>query len=133
MSNDSENQITQWLKKLEQESWQLELLVSAFTIFLLMGAISAFDTFLESIYYEYDLSDNLLSLVYVFMLLISLSIVVLTIFLVIHLLLRGFWIGAIGLRSVQSTIQYDKLNYSDYFTTDTALLGGDCHPECCTN
>ena len=77
-SKESDSQITQWLKKLEQESWQLELLVSAFTIFLLIGAISSFSSFLDSIYYEYDLSDNLLSLFYVFMALLSLSIKVLS-------------------------------------------------------
>ena len=33
-----------------------------------------------------------------------------------HILLRGFWIGAIGLRSVQAKIDFQKLRYSDFFT-----------------
>jgi len=109
-------QIGQWLKKLEQESWQLELLVSAFTIFLLIMAIGSYDAFIESLSYKYDLSDSLLSFIYVFMLLLGASIDALVVFLIIHLMLRGFWIGSIGLRSVQANIDFDKLNYSDFFT-----------------
>ena len=116
MDKEPDNQIQQWLKKLEQESWQLELLVSAFTIFLLIGAISSYSDFLEGVLYEYNISNNLLTLIYVFLLILRLSLQILTIFLVVHLLLRGFWIGAIGLRSVQSKVDFDLLNYSELFT-----------------
>ena len=110
-----EEQIGQWLKKLERESWQLELLVSAFTIFLLIMAVGSYEDFLEGMNYEYDLSDSVLSFIYIFMVLLGLSIKALMIFLVLHLMLRGFWIGTIGLRSVQSNVDFDKLNYSEYF------------------
>lgn len=109
-------QIGQWLKKLERESWQLELLVSAFTIFLLIMAMGSYDEFITGISYTFDLSDSLLSFLYIFMLLLGLSIDALVVFLVLHLMLRGFWIGSIGLRSVQASIDFDKLNYSDFFT-----------------
>ena len=110
------NQVNKWLKKLERESWQLELLVSAFTIFLLIQAISTFSEFLEGIQYQYDLSDSLLTFLFLFFALLGLSLKALAMFLVFHLMLRGFWIGTIGLRSVQSNIDFDKLNYSDFFT-----------------
>ncbi|MEO9484772.1 MAG: hypothetical protein ABJG47_15035 [Ekhidna sp.] len=115
MSDIPEDQIEGWLKKLERESWQLELLVSAFTIFLLIGANTQFDEFLTDILFKYNISGPI-SIGYVFLVLIKKSILALTICLVIHLMLRGFWIGTIGLRSVQSTIDFNKLNYNDFFT-----------------
>lgn len=110
------DQINQWLKKLERESWQLELLVSAFTIFLLIQAVGAYSDFLSDISHKYNLEDSILFFVYFFLGLLGLSIRALTVFLIMHLMLRGFWIGAIGLRSVQSNVDFDKLNYSDFFT-----------------
>ena len=35
--------------------------------------------------------------------------------LLVHIILRGFWIGAIGLRYVSGDIDFDTLNYSDRF------------------
>ena len=116
MNNLPEEQIESWLKKLERESWQLELLVSAFTIFLLIGANSAYNEFLERLTYEYNMNTPTLGIAAIFFLIIKNSIQALTISLIIHLMLRGFWIGTIGLRSVQPNIDFDKLNYSDFFT-----------------
>ena len=101
MKKETEEQINEWLKKLERESWQLELLVSAFTIFLLISAQKSFDTYITALEYEFY---GAIGFVTFFLWLILVSIYALTFFLVLHLLLRGFWIGAIGLRSVQSTI-----------------------------
>ena len=115
MEGQDDTQITQWLKKLQQESWQLELLVSAFTIFLLIQAMGAFYEFYEGLVYEFNL-ESLLFFFYLFLGLVGLSIKALTVFLVLHLMLRGFWIGAIGLRSVQASIDFNGLNYSPYFT-----------------
>lgn len=115
MSNIPEDQIEGWLKKLERESWQLELLVSAFTIFLLIGANSEFENFLVRIQYQYNLSGPI-SIGFIFLVLIQRSILALTICLVVHLMLRGFWIGAIGLRSVQSSVDFKELNYNQFFT-----------------
>ncbi len=116
MKNIPQNQIDQWLKKLERESWQLELLVSAFTIFLLIQAIQAYTSFIDGIVFIYSLDEVLSVLFYFFLILIGYSLRALVFFLVIHLMLRGFWIGSIGLRSVQSRIDFDNLHYSSYFT-----------------
>ena len=56
MSNIPENQIGDWLKKLERESWQLELLVSAFTIFLLIMAGREFKDYVIDLQYRYNTS-----------------------------------------------------------------------------
>lgn len=111
------HQIQDWLEKLERESWQLELLVSAFTIFLLIQTTVAYDAFLDDVQIKYNLNQATLSIFFIFLLLIGNSIKALTIFLVVHLMLRGFWIGTIGLRSVQSNIDLKEFHYSDFFTT----------------
>lgn len=111
-----ETQVAQWLKKLERESWQLELLVSAFTIFLLIQANIAYEEFFSELGFRYNLNGDILAFIYFFFGLLGISIKALTIFLVLHLMLRGFWIGAIGLRSVQPTIDFAALNYSPQFT-----------------
>ena len=117
MSDLQENQIQDWLKKLERESWQLELLVSAFTIFLLIGAKSAYEEFSASLNFRYNMSANaILVIISVFLIVIKNSILALTISLIVHLMLRGFWIGTIGLRSVQSDINFEALNYNAFFT-----------------
>lgn len=111
-----ENQVAQWLKKLERESWQLELLVSAFTIFLLIQANIAYKDFFDGLGYYYNVNGDIIAFTYLFLGLVGVSIKALTLFLVLHLMLRGFWIGAIGLRSVQPNIDFSSLNYSEYFT-----------------
>lgn len=116
MSNIPEDQITEWLKKLERESWQLELLVSAFTIFLLIQATASFDEFITDIEFQYNLQSSRYSMLYLFLGLIHKSLEALVFCLVSHLMLRGFWIGTIGLRSVQSNIDFASLNYSSFFT-----------------
>lgn len=36
--------------------------------------------------------------------------------LIVHVILRGLWIGTIGLRYVSSEIDYDNMKYADRFT-----------------
>ncbi|MEP0985007.1 hypothetical protein [Ekhidna sp.] len=123
MTDIPENQIESWLKKLERESWQLELLVSAFTIFLLIGANSAYKEFLHSLSYEYNMGTPAFGIAGLFLMIIKNSIQALTIALIIHLMLRGFWIGTIGLRSVQPTVDFEKLKYNKFFTEKLKMNG----------
>lgn len=116
MSDKSKDQINDWLNKLERESWQLELLVSAFTIFLLIQAILSFEGFITELEYQYNLRSGQYSMLYLFIGLLFKSLEALTFCLITHLMLRGFWIGTIGLRSVQSKINFSDLNYNDFFT-----------------
>ncbi|MCT4628589.1 hypothetical protein [Winogradskyella sp.] len=111
MSQDYNNPaFKKLLKKLQEESWQLELLISGFAIFGLFSAYPA----IELLYTE---SRNegyfLITLVYIVALI---SIVILGFNLLLHVILRGLWIGALGLRYVSGDIDYEKLNYSEKFT-----------------
>ncbi|MCP4458577.1 MAG: ABC transporter permease [Cytophagales bacterium] len=116
MSNIPKDQISDWLKKLERESWQLELLVSAFTIFLLIMATGEFDAFLTEVQFNYNASSSTLGFIFLFLALVHQSLQALTACLIGHLMLRGFWIGTIGLRSVQSSVDFSTFNYSEFFT-----------------
>jgi len=116
MEKKSKDQISSWLSKLEQESWQLELLVSGFTIFLLFKGSVALTEYHQHFNYEFYTFNNLPAFLNVLIAVLRFSVYILIISLVTHLLLRGFWIGAIGLRSVQSGISYKKLKYSKFFT-----------------
>ncbi|WP_452228202.1 hypothetical protein [Lacinutrix sp. MEBiC02404] len=98
------------LDKLQQESWQLELLISGFAIFGLIGLKGyIFD---ELIYSTQNTN------VYSIALLTSLAPIILILLfnLIVHVLLRGLWIGALGLRYVSGDIDYEKLKYSEKFT-----------------
>lgn len=113
---ESRNQIEVWLKKLEQESWQLELLVSGFTIFLLQMAYQAINDYGDSFEFHYESGSIFFVIAVLLLYILSICTLVLMINLVLHLSLRGFWIGAIGLRSVGTNINYHKLKYTEFFT-----------------
>lgn len=99
-----------WLDNLQQESWQLELLISGFTLFLLIGGWEPVKDL------EYDLTifrgttetASTLNMLYYVMRTAYLSLLAC---LLIHVVLRGVWIAAIGLRSVSGEIDYDQLHY----------------------
>lgn len=111
MSQDYNNPaFKKLLQKLQEESWQLELLISGFAIF---GLFSAYEP-LELLFTKAKTSGNDL---FVFMIIIALiSCVILAFNLLLHVILRGLWIGALGLRYVSGDIDYDVLNYSPKFT-----------------
>ncbi|MCA0132061.1 hypothetical protein [Winogradskyella alexanderae] len=111
MSSDYTNPaFKKLLKKLQEESWQLELIISGFAIF---GLFSAF-TPLKLLYTEAKTDgNNIIAFVYVILLI---SCVILAFNLLLHVVLRGLWIGALGLRYVSGEIDYDSLKYSEKFT-----------------
>ncbi|AWW29224.1 hypothetical protein DN752_03190 [Echinicola strongylocentroti] len=98
-----------WLDNLQQESWQLELIISGFLIYALF---SAFGTLLENstlAVAQENLYRSIVALFSVF------SVFILMLNLCIHLILRGIWIAAIGLRSVSGEIDYEKLKLKGKF------------------
>ncbi|MBT8307469.1 MAG: hypothetical protein KJN85_11080 [Maribacter sp.] len=103
-----------WLEILQQESWQLELLISGFAIFLLVGAYDQVASLEHKIVLL--LSGNIYySILFIpFRVLIG-AWLVLLINLVIHVLLRGLWISTIGLRYISGDIDFDLLRFSPKF------------------
>lgn len=111
MQNDYTNPaFKKLLQKLQEESWQLELLISGFAIF---GLFTAIPTITESLK-EAENSQQIYK--FVISLIATISCYILIFNLLLHVLLRGLWIGALGLRYVSGDIDYDSLKYSSKFT-----------------
>ncbi|RLD30025.1 MAG: hypothetical protein DRI75_01340 [Bacteroidetes bacterium] len=111
MQNDyTKPEFKKLLQKLQEESWQLELLISGFAIF---GLFTAIPTITESLK-EAENSQQIYK--FVISLIATISCYILIFNLLLHVLLRGLWIGALGLRYVSGDIDYDSLKYSQKFT-----------------
>ncbi|MFK7774159.1 MAG: hypothetical protein AB8F94_18555 [Saprospiraceae bacterium] len=113
---DKKQHIGDWLEQLQRESWNLELLVSGFSIFLLIQASEGMLWVLDYVNLHISLNGNMEGMLRTFIITLILASWVLTFNLIVHVFLRGFWIGTVGLRSVQSSIDLDEMGYSEYFT-----------------
>lgn len=107
--NKNKNALKKLLDRLQEDSWQLELLVSGFTIFGLFYAYGPVNDAFRKAFYE----DDILKDVYQT---ITLAIVILIFNLILHLILRSLWIGALGVRYISGEVEIKKLNYSKHFT-----------------
>lgn len=111
MKNEyTDSKFKKLLDKLQQESWQLELLISGFAIFGLVSSLG----FVRNLWNQANAIESYSKFLYP---IIYIACWVLIINLVIHVVLRGLWIGAIGLRYVSGEIDYDSLKYKKRFTT----------------
>ncbi|WP_318309972.1 hypothetical protein [Flagellimonas crocea] len=98
------------LDSLQQQSWELELIISGFAIF---GLFTAYEPLrIEMVNAENE--DSIYKFVVYFILHIASSILLFN--LLLHVILRGLWIGALGLRYVSGDIEFEKLRYSERFT-----------------
>jgi len=113
---NNKKDFAKWLETLQQESWQLELIISGFAIFLLLGAYEPIENWsyeVEQIkYLNPSFLDNYLNLGSV---LLFVTWYVLVVNLIIHVFLRGLWISTIGLRYVSGDIDFDTLNFTTKF------------------
>lgn len=116
----------EWLEKLQQESWQLELLISGFALLGILEAKSLVESFASFRELQRG-SDSLFSKSFYtfFMHLMTIGWRIFFFNLLIHIVTRGLWIGAIGLRYVSSDIDYDYFNYADIFTRFLKRRVGD--------
>ncbi|CAN0567408.1 unnamed protein product, partial [Ectocarpus sp. 12 AP-2014] len=99
------------LDELQVQSWQLELVISGFAIFGLFSALEPLqDMSMIKRYEGSPLQALFISTIYI--------TCVLAIFnLILHVLLRGLWIGAVGIRSVSGDIDFDQLKIAKIFKT----------------
>ena len=111
MSQDYNNPaFKKLLVKLQEESWQLELIISGFAIFGLVSAYEPISTSMREASHDQQIYKFVITLV------AQISCAILIFNLLLHVLLRGLWIGTLGLRYVSGDIDYDQLNYSEKFT-----------------
>ena len=97
------------LDSLQQQSWELELIISGFAIF---GLFTAYDPIKTSMLNAQN-EEQVYSFVILFVAMIACSILLFN--LLLHVILRGLWIGALGLRYVSGDIDFDELKYSQKF------------------
>jgi hypothetical protein len=106
--------ITQLLEKLQEESWQLELLISGFAIFLVGASFEFIQDLMirvKVLGLGYDQQGLLEGPV---LILLATWLFLLT-NLIMHVVLRGFWIAAIGLRYVSGDVDFEVLNFAPKF------------------
>ncbi|OAV43690.1 hypothetical protein [Lewinella sp. 4G2] len=114
--NEEGNSLSNWLNQIQRDSWQLELIISGVVIFLLLAVYEP----LEAIGREYMLqqlahSHLVDSIVMIALSFLMIALVLVTLGFIIHLIIRGFWIGAIGLRSVSGDFDYEALRYTERY------------------
>jgi hypothetical protein len=102
------------VKKLQQESWELELLVSGFSIVLLSQLTKWLHVLIDNISANLNMNDNLTIGMYIFLAFVLLASYALIINLIVHLVFRGFWVGIVGLGSVAPNTDFEKLKYSPF-------------------
>ncbi len=115
MENQPKHKLAEWLDRIQQDSWQLELVISGFAIFLMLGAMKV----MEDLDIQLELAIDGMGhegqvLVLGFGVLMGACFFFL-INLILHVVLRGVWISAVGLRSVSGDIDYESLRLSDRF------------------
>ena len=109
-NNPQDRKFKKWLDILQQESWQLELIISGFAIYGLFMVIEPIELASQQAQDERNVYSGFLFQG------LLISWYILTINLLAHVILRGLWIGAIGLRYVSGEIDYERLRYSPKFT-----------------
>ena len=111
MSSDyNSSDFKKLLDKLQTESWQLELIISGFAIYGLFSAIEPLEVeYLTSIKNNQTVYNAMLQA-------LKSGTYILMGSLLIHVILRGLWIGTLGLRYISGDIDYDQLGYAPKFT-----------------
>ena len=104
------NSFKKLLDRLQEDSWQLELLISGFAIFGLFYIVDPLTHYLLNA----ELNSNEMAVKFYQIAILSVYILIFN--LLLHVLFRALWIGSLGLRYVSGEIEYDELNYSEKFT-----------------
>lgn len=103
-----------WVQKLHTRSWEMELLIVGFALLVLLEVPDYLNTQIN--FWASQSSSQLVKSIIplAFMLVIGTNIMKFN--LIIHLLLRGYWIGIIGLNSVYPKgIDFERLTFAPKF------------------
>jgi hypothetical protein len=114
MEKQNKSKLTQWLELLQQESWQLELIITGFAIFLVGSLHEPLMSFVNHIKVVSQGVENNFALSVPFAILLG-AWFFLLVNLIFHVILRGLWISTIGLRYVSGEIDFDELNFHPRF------------------
>lgn len=107
--------LSRWLDQLQQESWQLELLISGFAIFLLIGGLGPYHA-LEFKIERLSLTNDGYGMLILPYLIFRMAYYILLLSLLLHVIMRGLWISTVGLRYVSGDIDFERLAYTPRFS-----------------
>lgn len=96
--NSSSEKTPKWLKRLERESWQAELLISGVALLACLQLPELVDGLAIIMIDRLPEAQSFIGYIICFLNLFAVSI--LTTFFIIHFIIRAYWIGLIGLNSV---------------------------------
>lgn len=105
----SKSTIQVWLDQLQQESWQLELIISSILLFI----IGSFEDKIPDLIIKYNTKEG-----FNFAFIVAITIPLLLFLksnLIVHIFLRGLWVGCIGLRSIFKHIDHESFGYTSKF------------------
>ncbi len=114
MEKRPSSRLAEWLEGLARESWQLELIISGFAIFLLAEGYEPLREAGQALQ-RLGLSWRLQFTLGVPFGILMASWFILLVNLVAHVVLRGLWISAVGLRSVSDDIDFESLQLQPRF------------------
>ena len=110
----SSSNLKEWLDNLQQESWQLELIVSGFVIFLLIGVYEPLQNLGKEVAHV-SLGSFEMSFLFFPVIVAKGAWLILLANLLIHVVLRGLWISTVGLRYVSQDIDFEALRFTRRF------------------
>lgn len=106
--------IPEWLDKLQNESWEAEILISGGAFIGLMSLLPILNAPAEFLYYSTDVDMGVVEAAS-FMTIFAWWLLTFGFF--VHLILRGYWMGLIGLNSAfPKGINKEKLKFTGRFT-----------------
>jgi hypothetical protein len=103
------NKTQSWLDKLQQESWQLELIISS----ILLLIIGSYDDKIPDLLLKYNTNEGF-NFAFVIAIIIPILLFVKS-NLIGHIFFRGLWIGCIGLRYISKDVDFNSFGYSNKF------------------
>ncbi len=115
MSQKPNNKIKELLDRLATESWQLELVVSGFVIFLVGGSFDGISHLAKRIRVIEDGLGMKIEFLSIFPIILKGCALFVFINLILHVVFRGMWISAIGLRSISGDIDFEELKFNKPF------------------
>ncbi len=115
MDTTTNSKLKEWLDSLQQESWQLELLISGFAIFLLLAVLNPLLDF-EQTLNHIDRQNQLLALAMGIPYRLGvIAYFILLANLLLHVVFRGLWISTVGLRYVSGEIDFEQLGFHERY------------------
>lgn len=115
-NQDKQQKLQAWLEDLQSRSWQLELIVSGLSIALLLQLREPLIRLADSILIYATDQLILQGVMNVVGLLSGHAWLFVTVNLIILVILRAMWVGAVGLRTLSDRIHYESMGYSEPFT-----------------